>query len=477
MMIKKIFGSLFLLLSTPIFALSSANVNQTWFYPGEAIVLTLSADSDKVVFPAINNIAGNSVLGTNNSQSVRIVNAKRTIQNSRSYTFKPSKSLQIPAYTLTVDGVKQTTQPIKITFKKPTKAKVGDDYILQIKTDKTIFFLGDTVNLYITFKAKKSLPPSNNQVSLSIPEAKDLLFIKNNKVTRVADENYHVQTLSYKISANNFGTIHIPSLVATIGNQSNSIFGGFFNARQRQKQKKIFSNDLTLTIKPLPDALRVFGDFKLKAAVDKTQVKQGDAVNLTVSIVGKGNFEDIEAFKIEIDNATIYSDDVVTSYKDWQQKFAIVGGQSFVIPSLKLDYFDKITQTKKTISTQPINIKVDKSSPIITATTTTIVKPDNKAPVNSTLKYYYLLLGLIIGALVSFLSIKLSHRQKLDKNQDLIKQIKSSKGNKALFDLLLPLNLSELDSILQQLEANLYKGETHKINKKAIITLIQSSNF
>jgi hypothetical protein len=86
-------------------------------------------------------------------------------------------------------------------------------------------------------------------------------------------------------------------------------------------------------------------------------------------------------------------------------------------------------------------------------------------------------LGFIIGALVSFLSIKLSHRQKPDKNQDLIKQIKSSKGNKALFDLLLPLNLSELDSILQQLEANLYKGETHKINKKAIITLIQSSNF
>jgi hypothetical protein len=36
------------------------------------------------------------------------------------------------------------------------------------------------------------------------------------------------------------------------------------------------------------------------------------------------------------------------------------------------------------------------------------------------------------------------------------------------------LNLNELDPILQQLEANLYKGETHKINKKAIITLIQS---
>jgi hypothetical protein len=45
--------------------------------------------------------------------------------------------------------------------------------------------------------------------------------------------------------------------------------------------------------------------------------------------------------------------------QDWQQKFAIVGGKSFVIPSLKLDYFDKKTQTKKTLSTQPINIQVD----------------------------------------------------------------------------------------------------------------------
>ncbi|WP_212743995.1 BatD family protein [Bathymodiolus heckerae thiotrophic gill symbiont] len=475
MMIKKIFGSLFLLLSTPIFALSSANVNQTWFYPGKVIVLTLNADSGEAVFPVISNIAGYPVLNTNNSQRISIVNNRRTIKNSKSYAFKPLKSLQIPAYTLTVDGVKQTTQPIKITFKKPSKAKAGDDYILQIEMDRTTFFLGDTVNLNITFKAKKSLPLIN-QISLSTPDSKDLLFIKNNKVIRTPDENYHVQTLSYKVSANNFGTIHIPSLVATIGNQNNGIFSNFFDTRQRQNQKKVFSNALTLTVKPLPDALRIFGNFNFKAIVDKTQVKQGEAVNLTVSIVGKGNFEDIEAFKIEIDNTTIYSDDAVTSYKDWQQKFAIIGGQSFVIPSLKLNYFDKTTQTKKTINTQPINIQVDKASPVI-ATTETLVKPDNKTPVNNKLKYYYLLLGLVIGALISFLSIKLNNRQKPAKNQDLIKQIKSSKGDKALFDLLLPLNLSELDPILQQLEANLYKGETHKINKKAIMTLIQSGNF
>jgi hypothetical protein len=70
--IKKIFGSLFLLLSMPIFAFSSANVNQTWFYPGEVVVLTLNADSDKVVFPVISKIAGYSVLSTNNAKSISI---------------------------------------------------------------------------------------------------------------------------------------------------------------------------------------------------------------------------------------------------------------------------------------------------------------------------------------------------------------------------------------------------------------------
>ncbi|VVH52590.1 hypothetical protein BPUTSESOX_1790 [uncultured Gammaproteobacteria bacterium] len=474
MMIKKIFGSLFLLLSTPIFALSSASVNQTWFYPGEDIVLTLNADSDKVVFPAISHIAGYPVLGTSNAQSMSIVNTRRTIQNSKSYTFKPLKSLQIPAYTLIVDGVKQTTQAIKITYKKPTKAKAGSDYILEIKTDKTTFFLGDTATLNITFKAKKSLPRIS-QIMLSTPEAEGLSFTENKGVSRIADENYNVQTLSYRINANNFGTLYIPSLVATIGNQNRDIFSGFFDRGQNRQQKKIFSNALTLTVKPLPDDLRIFGNFSIKATVDKTQVKQGEAVNLTVNIVGEGNFDDIEDFKIEIDNATIYSDDAVSSYKGWQQKFAIVGGQNFIIPSLKLDYFDKKTQTKKTIRTQVINIQVDKTNPIIT-TTETVAKPDNKTPLNNKLKYYYLLFGLIIGALISFLGIKLNSKPTPEKNQDLIKQIKSSKGDKALFDLLLPLNLNALESILQQLEANLYKSGTHKINKKAVINVIQSSH-
>jgi hypothetical protein len=69
------------------------------------------------------------------------------------------------------------------------------------------------------------------------------------------------------VKANNFGTIRIPSLVVTISNQSRDAFGNFLYGGWNAQQKKIFSNALTLTVKPLPDDLRVFGDFTIKATV------------------------------------------------------------------------------------------------------------------------------------------------------------------------------------------------------------------
>ncbi len=442
MIMNKILGNLLFLMSAPIFALSTASVNQTWFYPGDQIILTLSSDGDKVSFPSLSNISGSPVLYTSNSQKISIVNNKHSKQSSKSYIFKPAKSLNIPAYTLMVDGDKQSTRAIEITLKKPSQAKAGDDYILQIEADKQTFFLGDEINLKVIFKEKKSLT-SNSPVNIAMPEVKDLLFIKNQKSTQSTDDNYNIHTLSYRLSADNFGTFNIPSAVASIGNQNNNIFGNFSTA----KIKKIHSNPLTLTVKPLPDALRIFGDFNIKASIDKTQATQGKAVNLK--------------FNLDIEGATIYSDEAEFSYNQWQQKFAIVGGQNFVIPSFEFDYFDKITQSKKRIATKPISIQIKSKKGVQKPIKKTDKKPSNindNAPTNN-LKYYYLLLGVVIGAFI--------------KDRSLVNQIKLARSDKALFDLLLPLNMLSLEAILQQLEANIYKNAQHKIRKKDIINAIK----
>ncbi len=470
---NKILGNLLFLISAPILALTTASVNQTWFYPGDQVILTLSSDGNKVTFPSIGNISGNDILYTSNSQKISIVNNKQSKYSSQSYVIQPSKSFSVPSYRLTVDGSKQVTQPIEVTLKNPEQAKPGDDYILQIEADKSTFYLGDEINLKVIFKVKKSLS-TNNQVSIAMPEVKDLLFIKSNKSTQSVDENYNIHTLNYRLRADNFGTFNIPSVVASIGNRNNNTFSNFPAMGKTNQIKKIHSNPLTVTVKPLPDALRIFGDFNIKASIDKTQAKQGQAVNLTVTIHGKGNFEDIEKFNLDIDSATIYSDDTDFTYNQWQQKFAIVGGQDFIIPSLTFDYFDKITQSKKRITTEPISIQIEGKEIVQKLIEKIDQKPSN---INSNLatndlKYYYLLLGIVIGALASALFVALKNKQP-GKDKNLINQIRLARGDKALFDLLLPLNIAGLDAVLEQLEANIYKNSQHKIRKKDIINAIK----
>ena len=470
---NKILGNLLFLMSAPIFALTTAGVNQSWFYPGDQITLTLSSDENQVSFPSIESIVENRVLYTSNSQKMSVINSQQSKKSSQSYVFKPSKSLTIPSYTLITDTGKQSTQPIEITLRKLTQAKSGDDHILQIEIDKKSFFLGDEITLKVVFKVKKELS-KDNQVSIAIPEIKDLLFIKNNKTVRSADQDYNIHTLSYKLSANDFGTFTIPGVVASIGHQNSNIFSNFSAVGQTQQIKKIYSNSLTIKVNPLPDSLRVFGILNIQATIEKTQVEPGDAVNLVVSIHGKGNFEDIEKFDLDIENVTIYTDEPEFSHNQWQQKFALVAEQDFVIPSLTLDYFDKTLQDKKRIITKPISVQINTQKPVLIASQKVDQKLLHISRNTSTnnLKYYYLLLGIFIGALVTALVVLFKNKTP-NKDRNLINQIKLARGDKALFDLLLPLNMAELESVLQMLEANIYKNSQHKIRKKDIINAIK----
>ena len=140
----------------------------------------------------------------------------------------------------------------------------------------------------------------------------------------------------------------------------------------------------------------------------------------------------------------------------------------------EFNYFDKITQSKKRIATKPISIQIKSEKGVQKLIKKIDKKPSNindNAPTNN-LKYYYLLLGIAIGTFISILFVVLKNKQP-SKDRSLVNQIKLARGDKALFDLLLPLNMLSLETVLQQLEANIYKNAQHKIRKKDIINAIK----
>ncbi len=473
---NKILGSCLLLLSIPALAISKASVNQSWFYPGDEVVLTLSANGNNVIFPNIQQIDGHPVLYTSSSQKIQIINNQRSRQSSKSFVIKPTSTIIIPSYFILADDDKQATQSLTVTLTQPTLTQIGDDYLLSVKISPQEFYLGDEAILEVTFKEKKSIT-ADHQASIILPEVKGLMFVKTNKFTQSSDEHYNTHTINYRVIADNFGQFKLPSVVASIGQQRKGIFGSFAPANQTGKLKKIHSNSPTLNVKPLPNDLTIIGDLSISSSIDNTSVKQGKAVNLIVNIQGSANFEDIPPFELVIDNATIYSNEAEFTYNQWQQKFAIVGAQDFTIPGLKLDYFDKRSNTKKTLTTKPIDISVVGAKPITSKKINNqpISAKSNGNLVMNNLKYSYLLAGVVIGILFAWLlSIYKNHSPA--KNQNLIRQIKFARNDKVLFDLLLPLNLAELNIILQQLEANIYKNAQYKIRKKDIINVIKSQD-
>ena len=81
----------------------------------------------------------------------------------------------------------------------------------------------------------------------------------------------------------------------------------------------------------------LIGDFTVDTTIDTQEVKANKPVNLTVKIEGKGNLENFEFPKYEIDGVTVYSDEakVETSVLDgelhstYSKSFAFISEAGF----------------------------------------------------------------------------------------------------------------------------------------------------
>ncbi len=470
MIMKKILGSLLVLIASPVLAVSISSVDKTSIYPGEIVTFSIKTSGKKIKFPKINSIGKYPILGKTYSRSISSANGNQgTHIASKSYTFRPEKSLLIPAFNLLVNGKNEKTKPIKITLLKPSKSKAGDDFVLSMKVSKNEFFIGDKIKLDLILKHKKTSKVNGN-ININQLNIKGLSLKTNGKFIKSNDNFFETFILRYQVSAQKIGKIKIASASADIRSKTGNL-SNIFNLNQSKLIKKIYSNSVTLNVKPLPGDLTIYGNFKIKTLIDKVNFKQGESLNLVLEITGKGNFEDIEDFNINIPGATIYKDDSIIKNNIWSQRFAIIAQDDFTIPGFAFSYFDKITQSKKTIATKDIKIKA--ANKITNNTKNNNFNKNNS--VNNRFEYYYLLLGIIIGIVISFIFYLFKSINKNHINKDLVKQIKVTRNDKALFDLLLPLNSVKLSEFLYKLEENIYKNKKHKINKKAIINIIREN--
>ena len=307
-------------------------------------------------------------------------------------------------------------------------------------------------------------------LTLSVDKNEDII---NTRLEEFTSSNFWVKELNSTTIENNETTIIKAQYV--IFPQLSGIFKiDKQKAEVAVREKKtnftlwypLYTKAVDIEVIALPKNVMVQGDFTIAPTVDKMKVDANEPVNFKLTIKGIGNIDDIKDFKLDLKEQLIFTTkaSVTSNFENNQyggtfvQKFSIVADKDFKIPSISFTYFNKKLKQILTIKTKPIPITVDR-------TRINIQYKDNIY--NKWLKYIYLIIGFILGLLTYYFII--SKKNKKTTSTSFLMKVKQARGNKALYDILLPYSQNKnIAKILDLLEENLYSNGKNKINKKKI---------
>lgn len=151
---------------------------------------------------------------------------------------------------------------------------------------------------------------------------------------------------------------------------SGSMFGDLFGMLSGfEEQKEIYTNSAQLLVHPLPvhdPEVQAVGNFKeVYARVNNTTVSVGEGIILSLEIVGEGNLFALSHPPLKIGhqgtfyegNAT-YQSDSKPPRKVFEYVLQINSPGTYELPPQELTYFDVITKSYKSITSESITLTV-----------------------------------------------------------------------------------------------------------------------
>ncbi|HFB54007.1 MAG TPA: oxygen-tolerance protein [Sulfurimonas autotrophica] len=463
-----------------IFALNSlyasvvARVEPPVVYTGETATFILTVSGEKVHKPIVNDICGNQILGTSSQTSIEMVNMDYKKSYVLSYEFAPVKSCTIEPVSVEIDGKIEKSNAVKVVV-KPAAQDKNADFVLSLKPDKTNVYVGEPFVLHLELKQNKRASAVDSK--FIEPDFKGFWVKDKSQATREDTPEFVITKADYTLAAQREGNLTINPAQLRIATRSNrrDMWGSFM---PQIKWKNYYSNEVQIHAKPLPNGAKIVGDFTISAKADKTEITSNEAVNVTVTVKGNGNLEDIGSFKPYIDGVNVFDEKVEVKGNTLTQKLAFVSDKDFTIPPFKLAFYNLKTKQVQQIKTEPIHIKVKgstqtnsslnikKEEPQLTVKKAKEQSVESSSNVNFLWIVVAFVVGLVLGiALVLFNPFKSSKKEKRF----------SIKDEKLLLLKLLPYKDMDEDvkKIVDTLEGNLYGEKKEKIDKKLLKEIVK----
>ena len=444
---------------------------------GDEAVLVIEASGKDIEFPKIGSLVGHKITGKSTTRSIVSINGKMKKTLIRRYTFHPKKAFEIPALVVQVDGKKVLTKPLKLILKKDEKDG-KKSFIFEQIVDKNEVYIGEPIVLSYLFKQRKDIDLSD--ANFNAPAFKDFWAKRTAQIPNKTEGEYNIYRINYVLYPQKEGDLRLESARMDVGIQVTRK-RDFFNF-QNVKWKSVYSNDAEIKVKPLPAGVTLYGDYSFTVVADKNMTKANEPVNLTITIRGEGNVDDIEDFKVDVPDATVYADkakrnsSLINGKNEviFKQKFAVVSDRNFTIPSLVFRFFNG--EVKELHSRA---FKIEVKNPRVAKVSSKLEKKDpvvqvgikEQVVVEKTSKMLLMITALFSFLLGAFAMWLWGNRKRTKVQESAIEQrIKSAKNDKELLALLLPYidKTPQMRKLIGLLEENVYHDGGHVVDKKSL---------
>lgn len=343
---------------------------------GETVTLNVEASGDAGGEPDFSALSQDfTMLGTQSSQQVSIVNGSSTAKTVWAVGLEPKRAGRIAIPALPVGSAR--TQPIALTvLPQPAGAqgKPGDDVFLEVSAEPLAPYVQQevryTVKLYYSFgltDGNLSEPSADGVVVQRLGQDKSYL-------ATIGDRRYHVMERHYALTPEKSGTLDLPALLFR-GNALDAADPTGFFSRPRSVSAR--SDTVQLAVKPKPsswsgsDPWLPAESMLLKDESElPSEIHVGDPVTRTIRLQAQGlGFEQLPELNLSApDGAEIYPDKPDTRTRDdgtWLygervRKFAFVPTRpgTLTIPGMSVRWWDTAHDRAETTELPPHTLTV-----------------------------------------------------------------------------------------------------------------------
>ncbi len=458
---------------------------------GNPVNLRIKATGGSAAFPKILMIEDAPVVKHSSDTSYELKMANGAFSKEMITTevirFVPKHDMTIPSYTVNISGKKYKTDPISIKVVKSNapSSNNGAMFNLTMKASKTKVHVGESFMVTVYFALRRDVGASP-QVQYTQPDLSDFIVTEGGEQKAYVKGQYQIQEVRYIATAQKEGNFTVTPARAKLGVPDRSrrdIFGMPFGTKWYQTA----SNSLSIEVLPQTHDTDLIGEFKVEAKIDAQEVKANKPVNLTVKIEGKGNLENFEFPKYEIDGVTVYSDDAKVDtkvvngelYSIYTKSFAFISDSDFSIPERTFSMLDPKTNTVKSLTIQGYDVKVKGDAKAIATHTNTPqqnmvqtnisqkIKPkevvvEKKVEVK-TVAWWMLALAFTLGMLVMYLVQFIPTRKQ--------KPYKESEALKILYGHMS--DAPEVEEMVRKLYAKKNGDKSVQIDKKKLKEMVE----